>query len=399
MSADISFIREVMRDPRVWRAVAEDGIDRDTFQPDPSAHYFQHAKGFLMFRQVSTCMYEIHIAMLRGARDVDRFVAESMQAMRDRGAEKFLATIPEWNRASIAIARTDWLQERRVRRRCLSARWQVTRNDFDGVAMSFITKTVGGILGSVTGSTQADAAKDAGNTQAAAANQAAQVAQQQYQQTRSDLQPYRDLGSSLVPALQDSLVNPWLGAQFSYGDYQAPAAFTAPTQSEAEATPGYQFTLQQGLKAAQNSASARGLGSSGAALKGASTYANGLADSTYNDVYNRALQTYDTNANNALTSYTTNRNNALSNFTTNYGVASDATNRLLGLVNLGQNSAAMTGNLGAQTASTVGNDITSGAAAQAAGTVGAANAYGGALNNALSLGTTLYGINTIGAKK
>lgn len=248
--------------------------------------------------------------------------------------------------------------------------------------MSFITKTVGGILGSITGSTQADAAKDAGNTQAAAANQAAQIAQQQYNQTRNDLQPYRDLGSSLVPALQDSLVNPLLGAQFSYGN------FSAPTAEEAQATPGYQFTLDQGLKAAQNSASARGLGSSGAALKGASTFAGGLADSTYNDTFNRDLSAYNTN-----------RNNALSNFTTNYGVANDATNRLLNLVNLGQNSAAMTGNLGAQTASTVGNDITSGAAAQAAGTVGAANAYGGALNNALSLGTTLYGINTIGAKK
>jgi hypothetical protein len=74
-------------------------------------------------------------------------------------------------------------------------------------------------------------------------------------------------------------------------------------------------------------------------------------------------------------------------------------NRLLGIVSNGQNAAAQTGALGAQTASTVGNDITSGAAASAAGTVGAANAYGGVLNNALNIGTTLYGINTLGARK
>lgn len=115
MNADLTFVREVMRDPRVWRAVAEDGIDCEAFQPDPIAHYFQHEKGFLMFRQVSTCMYEIHIAMLKGARDVDAFVVESMQAMRDMGATKFLATISEWNKAAIAIAlRNGFKHEGRV---------------------------------------------------------------------------------------------------------------------------------------------------------------------------------------------------------------------------------------------------------------------------------------------
>lgn len=48
-------------------------------------------------------------------------------------------------------------------------------------------------------------------------------------------------------------------------------------------TPGYQFTLQQGLQGVDRSAAARGLINSGAAIKGATNYASGLAQKTYND--------------------------------------------------------------------------------------------------------------------
>ena len=57
-------------------------------------------------------------------------------------------------------------------------------------------------------------------------------------------------------------------------------------------TPGYQFTLAQGLKATQSAAAARGLGVSGSALKGAGTYATGLADKTYLDQFNVAQQRF-----------------------------------------------------------------------------------------------------------
>ncbi len=52
-------------------------------------------------------------------------------------------------------------------------------------------------------------------------------------------------------------------------------------QKTLEGLPGYQFTLDQGLKSVQSGAAARGLGSSGAALKGAAGYATGLANSQY----------------------------------------------------------------------------------------------------------------------
>ena len=53
-----------------------------------------------------------------------------------------------------------------------------------------------------------------------------------------------------------------------------------PTQAQLAATPGYQFDLNQGLQATQNSNAAQGRGVSGAALKGAASYATGLANNT-----------------------------------------------------------------------------------------------------------------------
>lgn len=135
--------------------------------------------------------------------------------------------------------------------------------------------------------------------------------------------------------------------------------FKAPTLEEAQQTPGYQFALQQGLKAVQNSASARGLGASGAAMRGAADYSTGLADSTYNNVFSRALST----------------------FNTNYGSAANRVNRLWSLVGSGQNAAATTGQLGASAMNSIGDAMMGGANAAAAGQVGSSNAISGALGS------------------
>src|ERR1700744_6586099 len=99
-----------------------------------------------------------------------------------------------------------------------------------------------------------------------AANQNNALLQNEFNTTRSDLSPSRDLGANASDTL-----------------YNALAGFEQPVQmSEAQLqqTPGYQFNLQQGLKGVQNSAAARGLAGSGAALKVAATDALCLADST-----------------------------------------------------------------------------------------------------------------------
>jgi hypothetical protein len=176
-----------------------------------------------------------------------------------------------------------------------------------------------------------------GNMQASAANNAANLNEQQYQQTRSDLLPYNKAGQTATNALLKAL-----------------PSLTAPvTMDEAtlRQTPGYQFNLNQGLKSVQNGAAARGLDSSGAALKGAAGYATGLADSTYQNQFNNAV---------------TNKLNAY--------------NMLSGVSSLGENAAAQTGAYGTQAAANAGNALTNAGTAQAAGLVGAGNSLVNGLN-------------------
>lgn len=142
--------------------------------------------------------------------------------------------------------------------------------------------------------------------------------------TQQNLQPYNEYGTYAGNLLKNQL-----------------PALTAPVtmdQAALEKTPGYQFNLAQGEKAAQNSAAARGLGTSGAAFKGAERFATGLADSTYQNQFN----------------------NAVTNQTNSY-------NRLLQLAGLGENAAAGVGNA----ATTTGQGI-------ASNTIGAGNAQGAA---------------------
>lgn len=228
------------------------------------------------------------------------------------------------------------------------------------------------------------ASKSAAKTQAAAADNAAGIQSDQWQQTQANLKPYLQLGQSAVNPLLSAMG--YYATQNDDGTYNFNGTdsannplqqrFTAPTADQAAATPGYQFTQQQGLKAVQNSAAARGLGTSGAAMKGAAGYATGLADSTYNDVYNRALQT----------------------FNTNYSSAANNANRLQGLVGNGQNAAATNGSLGAANAGAIGNTLMSGANASASGTVGAANAVSSAAGS-LGNSALVYGLTQNNAAK
>ena len=88
---------------------------------------------------------------------------------------------------------------------------------------------------------------------------------------------------------------------FSYGTFQAP------TLAEAQQQPGYQFGLQQGEQALQQSAAAQGLLRTGGTLKDILNYGQQAATQNYQNVYN-----------NDLTAYTTNRGTAEDTYNTNY---------------------------------------------------------------------------------
>ena len=232
------------------------------------------------------------------------------------------------------------------------------------------------VAAAVVGSAVVGAAAStaAASKQSKAASKAADATSEASEQMRADLQPYNSLGTGTIPSLISALG--YTGTYDENGNLtgmnvdptsalQQKFSFTG---QDLQNTPGYQFTLQQGLKGTNNALAAQGLSLSGAQAKGLSSYTTGLADQTYNQQYN----------------------NALSAFNTNYQVASNNANNLLNLVNLGQNSAAQTGNASLNAANTAGNYNTQAANAQAAGITGASNALSNGANNYL-LYSSLYG--------
>jgi len=99
--------------------------------------------------------------------------------------------------------------------------------------------------------------------------------------------------------------------------------FTAPTMEQALNEPGFQFQLGEGLKTLQRSAASRGTLLTGGTQKGLIGYANDLANTNYQNVYNRAYNEYDTRRTNFLTNeanrYTSERSNRLDD----WGISSD----------------------------------------------------------------------------
>ena len=202
------------------------------------------------------------------------------------------------------------------------------------VAVAIIGSAVLGVGGAMMSS---GAQSSAAQTQADSANRASDLANQRYEQSRQDLMPYNTAGQGGLNQLTSQM-----------------GALTAPfsmTQAQLEATPGYQFNLAQGLKSVNNAMGARGLLNSGAVMKGASQYATGLADSTYQSQFNMDQA---------------NKTNAY--------------NKLMGLSQLGENAAAQTGAYGMQNAQMVGNNMIGAGNALAAGQVGSANAWANGLS-------------------
>lgn len=197
------------------------------------------------------------------------------------------------------------------------------------VATAIAGSAVIGAGASIYGSSQA------ANAQRDAANASIAAQQQQQATTRADLAPFRQAGVDANTQLQTML--PTLTSPITMD------------QATLENTPGYKFNLTQGLKATQNSAAARGLGVSGAALKGAAAFATGLADNTYQNQFNNA---------------NTNQTNAY--------------NRLKGLVDTGENASAQTGILGQQST----NQIQAAQTGAGNATAASFNAMGGAVSSA-----------------
>src|SRR6185312_1521136 len=139
--------------------------------------------------------------------------------------------------------------------------------------------------------------------------------------------------TTAAPGGFGSLLAPYPGGQF-----------VSPDSVTEQNDPGYQFRLQQGLKALDNSAASRGDLLSGNNEQAINQFGQDYASNEYGNVYNRALNNYQTN-------YNTYQQQQANTF-----------NRLAAIAGIGQTAASQLNSAGANAANNVtGIDLGSGA--------------------------------------
>lgn len=190
----------------------------------------------------------------------------------------------------------------------------------------------------VSGYMGAQAAKSAARTQADAASAAAAIEMAMYEQSREDLAPYRESGYTALKDIEK--IKPFLTAQFG------------PEQFGQYLDPSMAFRQRLGTQATERLANVGGGAISGNTLRALTDYGQNLASTEYGNAFNR---------------FQTERGNIY--------------NTLANIAGMGQNAVNTGVNATQNLASQMTGLTTGSAAAEAAGTVGAANAYGGALGN------------------
>ena len=181
-------------------------------------------------------------------------------------------------------------------------------------------------------------AKKAASTQADAANRAADLQMQQFERQVELQEPWRQAGITALNKLTPLATE-----------------YTPFGMDQFQQDPGYAFRMQEGMKALERSAAARGGLLSGGMLKGAQQYGQGLASQEYMNAFNR---------------YQAERNARLNPLQSLAGVGQTATNQL------GQAGQTMAGN--------VGQALGAAAQARASGYVGGANALSQGLGTYLN---------------
>lgn len=204
----------------------------------------------------------------------------------------------------------------------------------------------------VTGYMGSRAAGKAGEQQAGAAREAAQLQNEQFQQTREDQMPWMQAGGRALNKLEGAV------------DY------TPFGMDQFKADPGYAFRLSEGQKALDRSAAARGGLISGGALKAATRYGQDMGSQEYTNAFNRYQQE-----------------------------RAAKLQPLQSLAGVGQTTAVNLGSAGAANAGAMGNYLTSGAAASAAGQVGQVNALNQGVSQYLSYNQGNNLVNALNANR
>jgi len=185
----------------------------------------------------------------------------------------------------------------------------------------------------------ANAAQNAAQIQADAANRGVDLQKYIFDTLNQQQQPYREAGYSALKDIQGQL--PYLTSQYTPQDFAAGI------------DPGYAFRLKQGQMAAQRAGNVKGM--TGNVLTGLQDYTQGLASQEYQNAFNR-----------------------------NIAQKTNIYNTLAGIAGIGQTAQGQTGQAAGAYGQNAANLMTGGAAAQAAGQVGMANAISGGLGNVMN---------------
>ncbi len=207
----------------------------------------------------------------------------------------------------------------------------------------------------------ANAASKASKAQTNAANYAADLQKQEaddslnfqkqvYSDQKTALQPYQAAGTAALGQLTAGTAT---GGQFEQG-------FTADNMAELD--PGFDFRMNEGMKALTRAEAAGGNVGGGGALKAAESYGEDYASNEFNNAYNRFMTTRQSNFNNLA---------ALA------GVGQSATNSANAA---GTSAAGNIANINSTYATNAGQDLMAAGNATASGYMGAANAWGSGLN-------------------
>jgi hypothetical protein len=143
---------------------------------------------------------------------------------------------------------------------------------------------VGGVVSGITGAKAAKAQKKGAQAAAEASERGTQLqveeARRQYDTTRADYAPYREIGYDALGKL---------GALYGVQRTDAQGKPVGPATAAPDFTtsPGYEFRMQEGQKAIERSAAARGMLGSGGTLKALTRYAQGVASDEYANFSNR----------------------------------------------------------------------------------------------------------------
>lgn len=212
-----------------------------------------------------------------------------------------------------------------------------------GIAVAVAGSAVlGAVVSSRNASKASQAAGQASDAQVQASREAIQAQLEMYYQSRKDLAPWREVGAEALKTVRSRLEK-------------------VPTEKEFAKSPSYNFLLNEGLKARARSASATGRIDSGAAIKEATRYGQGLASTEY------------------------------SNYITNW--LNTKINPFLSLAGSGQVSAGQSASGALQTGTNIGQNYLAAGNARASGYINQANAFtGGATGvaNALNQGINNY---------